>query len=74
MRKHHSAGSALVVRWLTGWSYGVRAVAALVLPGHSSRRYWRHVVATLWPGRGEGLREAAEEYNRTPQPPSRAPS
>jgi N-acetylglucosaminyl-diphospho-decaprenol L-rhamnosyltransferase len=64
MRKHHSAASARAVRWLTAWTYALRALAALVLPGHSARRYWRHVVATLRPGRGEGLREAAERYNR----------
>lgn len=64
MRKHHSAWAARAVRWLTAWSYAVRALAALVLPGHDPRRYWRHVTATLRPGRGEGLREAAEEYNR----------
>ena len=34
------------------------------LPGHDSRGYWRHVTATLLPGRGEGLREAALDYNR----------
>ncbi|HEV3094902.1 MAG TPA: glycosyltransferase [Solirubrobacteraceae bacterium] len=65
MRKHHSAGAALVVRWLTAWTYALRALAALVLPGHSPRRYWRHVTAALWPARGEGLREAAERYNRS---------
>jgi N-acetylglucosaminyl-diphospho-decaprenol L-rhamnosyltransferase len=64
MRKHHRAGAALAVRWLTAWSYALRALAATVLPGHSPRRYRRHVTAALWPGRGEGLREAAEEYNR----------
>lgn len=64
MRKHHSAGAARAVRWLTAWSYALRALVAVVLPGHSPRRYWRHVTATLWPARGEGLREAAEEYNR----------
>ncbi len=64
MRKHHSPASARAVRWLTAWSYAVRALAALALPGHSPRRYWRHVTATLRPERGEGLREAAEEYNR----------
>lgn len=64
MRKHHSTGAARAVRWLTAWSYALRALAAVVLPGHSPRRYWRHVAATLRPGRGEGLREAAEEYNR----------
>jgi GT2 family glycosyltransferase len=60
MRKHHSLAAALVVRGLTAWTYALRALAALVLPGHDSRRYWRHVTATLMPARGEGLREAAE--------------
>jgi N-acetylglucosaminyl-diphospho-decaprenol L-rhamnosyltransferase len=64
MRKHHSFASALVVRVLTAWAYAVRAGAALVLPGHDARRYWRHVTATLRPARGEGLREAAHEFNR----------
>jgi N-acetylglucosaminyl-diphospho-decaprenol L-rhamnosyltransferase len=64
MRKHHSAAAARAVRWLTAWTYGLRALAALLAPGHSPRRYWRHVTAALMPGRGEGLREAAEEYNR----------
>jgi GT2 family glycosyltransferase len=65
MRKHHSRASALLVRLLTAWSYAVRALAAPLLPGHSAKRYWRHVTATLWPSRGEGLREAAERYNRS---------
>jgi GT2 family glycosyltransferase len=64
MRKHHSVAAAWIVRLLTAWTYALRAVAALVLRGHSARRYWRHVTATLVPGRGEGLREAALEYNR----------
>ncbi len=63
MRKHHSAAAARAVRWLTAWSYALRALAALALPGHSPARYWRHVTATLCPERGEGLREAAAEYN-----------
>jgi N-acetylglucosaminyl-diphospho-decaprenol L-rhamnosyltransferase len=69
MRKHHSPAAARAVRWLTAWSYALRALAALVLPGHvggrESNRYLRHVTATLHPERGEGLREAAEEYNRS---------
>jgi N-acetylglucosaminyl-diphospho-decaprenol L-rhamnosyltransferase len=65
MRKHHSPAAARAVRWLTAWTYALRALAALALPGHSPRRYWRHVTATLMPDRGVGLREAAEEYNRT---------
>jgi N-acetylglucosaminyl-diphospho-decaprenol L-rhamnosyltransferase len=64
MRKHHSALAAGAVRWLTAWTYALRALAALLLPGHSPRRYWCHVSATLRPARGEGLREAAERYNR----------
>jgi N-acetylglucosaminyl-diphospho-decaprenol L-rhamnosyltransferase len=64
MRKHHSPGAARAVRWLTAWPYALRALAATLLPGHSPRRYWRHVTATLHPERGEGLREAAERYNR----------
>ena len=43
MRKHHSPPAARAVRWLTAWTYALRALAALVLPGHDPRRYWRHV-------------------------------
>jgi N-acetylglucosaminyl-diphospho-decaprenol L-rhamnosyltransferase len=66
MRKHHSRAAARAVRWLTAWSYAVRALAALALPAHSPARYWRHVTATLRPDRGQGLREAADAYNREP--------
>jgi GT2 family glycosyltransferase len=64
MRKHHSASAARAVRWLTAYTYAMRAVAALFLPGHEARRYVRHVRATLAPGHGEGLAEGAAEYNR----------
>src|SRR5690349_19724715 len=64
MRKHHSWASAMAVRALTAWTYGMRAAGALVMPGHSPKRYFKHVSATLFPHRGEGLREAAEEFNR----------
>jgi GT2 family glycosyltransferase len=64
MRKHHSAAAARAVRWITAATYAERAAAALVLPGHDPRRYWRHVTATLRPNRGEGLREAADAFNR----------
>ena len=47
MRKHHSPAAARAVRWLTAAGYAERALAALVLPGHSPRRYWSHVEATL---------------------------
>jgi GT2 family glycosyltransferase len=69
MRKHHSAAHAAAVRWLTAWTYAVRALAALMAPGHSARRYWLHARASLHPERGEGLREAAEGYNRNERGP-----
>ena len=69
MRKHHSWLSAYAVRGLTAWTYAIRAVAALVLPGHNPKRYFKHVTATLFPRRGEGLREGAEEFNRRLEPP-----
>jgi GT2 family glycosyltransferase len=64
MRKHHGARAAALVRVLTAATYGLRAVAALVLPGHSARRYWWHAYHSLLPERGEGLAEAAAELNR----------
>ena len=64
MRKHHSPAAARAVRWLTAWTYAMRALAALFLPDHDARRYARHAAATLFPGRGEGLAERAAEYNR----------
>jgi len=64
MRKHHSRLAAWIVRWLTAWAYAVRALAAGALPGHDPARYWQHVRATLRPDRGEGLREAAADWNR----------
>jgi GT2 family glycosyltransferase len=64
MRKHHSAVSAALVRYLTAYTYALRAAGALVLPGHDAKRYAKHVSATLRPNRGEGLAEAADEFNR----------
>ncbi len=63
MRKHYGPVEAMLVRWLTAWAYGVRALAAVALPGHDARRYARHAAAALMPARGEGLREAAEAFN-----------
>src|SRR5438874_2971377 len=53
MRKHHSAVAAALVRALTAWSYAVRALAALVLPGRDARRFALHAWRALAPGRGE---------------------
>lgn len=63
MRKHHGPLAAALVRALIAWSYFARMLAAIVLPGHDWRRYRRDVTATLWPARGEGLREAAAARN-----------
>jgi GT2 family glycosyltransferase len=68
MRKHHSAVSAALVRYLTAFTYALRAAGALVLPGHDPKRYAKHVTATLRPDRGEGLAEGAEEFNRQLKP------
>ena len=64
LAKHKSAAEALAVRLCGVLFYGMRAVAALVLPGHDPRRYALHARQELLPWRGEGIREAAEEYNR----------
>ncbi|MEA2351253.1 MAG: hypothetical protein QOG86_2194 [Thermoleophilaceae bacterium] len=70
MRKHHSRAAAATVRVLTAWTYAARALAALFLPGHDPRRYRLHARQALQPGRGEGIREAAENYNRMRGAPS----
>jgi N-acetylglucosaminyl-diphospho-decaprenol L-rhamnosyltransferase len=64
LRKHLGPVRAALLRPLLAWPYLLRALAALVLPGHSPRRYWLHARQALLPGRGEGIREAAEAYNR----------
>jgi N-acetylglucosaminyl-diphospho-decaprenol L-rhamnosyltransferase len=64
LRKHLGASQALLLRPLLAWPYLLRSAAALVLPGHPARRYWRHARQALLPRRGEGIREAAEAYNR----------
>jgi hypothetical protein len=69
MRKHHGLVAALVVRGLVAWSYLVRMLAALLLPGHDWRRYRRDVTATLLPSRGQGLAEAAAARNARTQSP-----
>jgi N-acetylglucosaminyl-diphospho-decaprenol L-rhamnosyltransferase len=64
MRKHHGRAAREVVKLLWAWAYLVRALAAVVLPGHDARRYLMHARQELFPGRGYGIREAAEDYNR----------
>jgi GT2 family glycosyltransferase len=66
MRKHHSTVEAALVRLLTAWAYALRALAAVVLPGRDARRMALHASRALVPGRGEGLREAATQFNERP--------
>jgi GT2 family glycosyltransferase len=65
MRKHHGVAAAAAVRFLTSFSYAVRTLAAVVVPGRDPRRMWAHARAALLPGRGDGLREGAADYNRS---------
>ena len=65
LRKHQGRLEAALLRPLLAFPYLLRALAATVLPGHSPRRYWLHARQALRPGSGEGIREAAEAYNRT---------
>ena len=65
MRKHHRPPTRLLVRALSAWFYlacargGGGASRATIRAATSCTR------ARSWlPGRGEGIREAAEEYNR----------
>jgi len=64
LRKHLGRAQAVLVRPLLAWPYLLRALAAVLLPRHSPRRYWLHARQALSPGRGDGIREAAETYNR----------
>ncbi|MGZ5332949.1 MAG: glycosyltransferase family 2 protein [Solirubrobacterales bacterium] len=65
LRKHKGRLAAALLRPLLAFPYLVRAAGALVLPGHSPRRYLAHARQALMPGRGEGIRESAEDFNRT---------
>jgi N-acetylglucosaminyl-diphospho-decaprenol L-rhamnosyltransferase len=64
LRKHASTPTRLAWRLLWTWSYLVRGGAAAILPGRDPRRYFVHAAQELFPGRGEGIREAAEAHNR----------
>jgi N-acetylglucosaminyl-diphospho-decaprenol L-rhamnosyltransferase len=64
MRKHHGRLAAGIARPLQAWPYVLRALAAVFRPGHSSRHYLAHARQAMFPGRGEGIREAAMAFNR----------
>jgi N-acetylglucosaminyl-diphospho-decaprenol L-rhamnosyltransferase len=61
--KHGMPVTRALWRLCWTWAYLVRAAAAAVLPGHDPRRYLIHARQQLMPGRGTGIREAAEAYN-----------
>jgi N-acetylglucosaminyl-diphospho-decaprenol L-rhamnosyltransferase len=64
MRKHHSRAAAALVRWLSAWSYLVRALVSR----HHSERYLLHARQALRPWQGEGIREVAAQQPATPLP------
>jgi GT2 family glycosyltransferase len=59
MRRHHGRAAALAVRVLTAWPYALRALAATVMPDQPTRAYLAHARQSLFPGRGESLRDRA---------------
>ena len=63
-RKHGMHLTRLVWKACWTWAYLVGAAAATVLPGRDPRRYLLHARQELMPGRGAGIREAAEAHNR----------
>jgi N-acetylglucosaminyl-diphospho-decaprenol L-rhamnosyltransferase len=63
MRKHHGALAAALVRLIVAWTYLLRSLVAVALPGHDPARYRAHARAALAPRRGAGLAEAAARYN-----------
>ncbi|MGI8844874.1 MAG: glycosyltransferase family 2 protein [Thermoleophilaceae bacterium] len=64
MAKHHGRTEQLAVRLLGVWFYLACSAAALLARGHDPLRYLLHAHQELFPWRGEGIREAAEAYNR----------
>jgi len=68
MRKHFGPIRAGLFRALSAWAYLPRALAALAIPGRSAGLYWLHARRALRPWSAEGLREAAEAYNRRRRP------
>jgi N-acetylglucosaminyl-diphospho-decaprenol L-rhamnosyltransferase len=63
MRKHHSRAAAFAVRALTAFSYGVRSMVALVLPGAPASVYRAHARQALFPYSGESIRDRTEAAN-----------
>jgi len=64
LRKHTATTTRLAWTGCWAWAYLARAAAALIVPGQDPRRYLLHARQQLRPGRGAGIREAAEARNR----------
>jgi GT2 family glycosyltransferase len=62
-RKHGLRGTGLVWKVCWTWAYLARAAVAALLPGRDARRYLIHARQELFPGSGEGIRDAAEARN-----------
>jgi N-acetylglucosaminyl-diphospho-decaprenol L-rhamnosyltransferase len=63
-RKHGLTATRLAWKVCWTWAYLARALVATVLSGHERKRYLLHARQELFPGRGEGIRDAAEARNR----------
>ena len=66
LRKHRGRATAFLLRPLLALPYLLRTLAALVTPGRDPRRMWLHARQALLPGRGDGIREAADAFNQHP--------
>jgi N-acetylglucosaminyl-diphospho-decaprenol L-rhamnosyltransferase len=64
LRKHKGRVAAALMRPLHAFPYLVRAMGAVVLPGHKPGRYLSHARRAMTPAApGEGIREAAAAFN-----------
>jgi GT2 family glycosyltransferase len=63
-KKHGLAATRLVWKACWTWAYLARAAVAALMPGRDARRYLIHARQELFPGRGVGIRDAAEARNR----------
>lgn len=61
MRKHHGRFSAITVRVLTAWAYGLRTIASVFIPGAPTGVYRAHTRQALFPYKGESLADRARE-------------
>ncbi|MBN8866084.1 MAG: glycosyltransferase family 2 protein [Solirubrobacterales bacterium] len=70
MRKHHGRVTALAVRVLTAWAYGLRTIASVFMPAAPTDVYAAHTRQALFPYRGESLADRA----KSPQNPKTNPN